>query len=65
MSQKSWETSTWKRLSLANDEEEINLSMARVCVFSDSVLCLGKVNQNPISIVEWESKLQWFKDSKQ
>ena len=33
-------------LSLVNDEEVISLSHAKVYVFSDSVLCLGKVNQN-------------------
>ena len=31
--------------------------------FSESVLCLGKVNQNPASNTVWEEKLSWFKDS--
>ena len=53
-----------ERLSLVNDKEVINLSMARVYVFSDSVLCLGKVRPFPQSNVEWETKLQWFKVSK-
>ena len=48
-SQISWESSPWKQLSLVNDEEVISLSHAKAYVFSDSVLCLGKVNQNPIS----------------
>ena len=39
-----WEDSPWKQLSLVNDEEVISLSHAKVYVFSDSVLCLGKVN---------------------
>ena len=43
----SWEDSPWRRLSLVNDEEVISLSHAKVFVFSDFVLCLGKVNQNP------------------
>ena len=47
VSQISWENSPWKQLSLVNDEEVISLSHAKVDVFSDSVLCLGKVNQNP------------------
>ena len=34
-------------------------------LFSDSVLCLGKVNQNPASNAIWEEKLSWFKDSPQ
>ena len=48
-----------------NDEEVISLSHAKVYVFSDSVLCLGKVNQNPKSSTVGEEKLSWFKDSPQ
>ena len=51
--------------SLVNDEEVIGLSLARVFVFSDSVLCLRKVNQNPTSNTAWERQLDWFKDSSQ
>ena len=47
----NWEDSSWKHFSLVSDEEIISLSHAKVFVFSDSVLCLGKVNQNPTSIV--------------
>ena len=36
-----------------------------VYVLSDSVSCLGKVNQNPTSNSAWEEKLSWFKDSSQ
>ena len=35
----NWEDSSWKHLSLDNDEEVISLSHAKVYVFSDSVLC--------------------------
>ena len=62
VSQISWESSPWKQLSLVNDEEVISLSHAKVYVFSDSVLFLGKVNQNPTSNIVWEDKLTWFKD---
>ena len=65
VSQISWENSPWKQLSLVNDEEVISLSHAKVYVFSDSVLCLGKVNQNPTSNTVWEQQLSWFKDSSQ
>ena len=61
----SWESSPWKQFSLVNDEEVISLSHAKVYVFSDSVLCLGKVNQNPTSNIVWEEWLEWFKDSPQ
>ena len=49
VSQISWESSPWKRSSLVNDEEVISLPHAKVYVFSDSVFCLGKMNQNPTS----------------
>ena len=58
----TWEDSSWKQLSLVNDEEVISLSQAKVHEFSDSVLCLGKVNQNPTSNTVWEQQLDWFKD---
>ena len=38
---------------------------ATLYVFSDSVLCLGKVNQNPTSNTAWERQLDWVKDSSQ
>ena len=65
VSQISWETSPWRQLSLVNDEEVISLSHAKVYVFSDSVLCLGKMHQNPESNTVWEDKLTWFKSSSQ
>ena len=45
----NWADSLWKQLSLVSDEEVISLSHAKVYVFSDSVLCLGKMHQNPQS----------------
>ena len=65
VSQISWENSPWKQLSLVNDEEVISLSRATVYVFLDSVLSLGKMNQNPTSNNAWEQQLDWFKDSPQ
>ena len=65
MSQISWEDSSWRQLSLVHDDEDISLSHAKVYVFSNSVLCLGKVNQNPTSNAVWEDQLGWFKDSTQ
>ena len=32
-------------------------------VFSDSVLCFGKMNENPQSNGAWEDRLTWFKSS--
>ena len=61
----NWVDSSWKHLSLIGDAEVISLSHAKVHVFSDSVLCLGKMNQNPESNTVWEAKLTWFKSSPQ
>ena len=36
-----------KHVSLIGDETVINLQRAKVYVFSDSVLCLGRVHQHP------------------
>ena len=57
----NWEDSSWKQFSLVNDEEVISLSHAKVFVFSDSLFCLGKKNQNPTSTSAWEEKLSWVK----
>ena len=59
----SWENSSWKDLALVGDEEVISLLHTRVCVFSDSVLCLGKMNENPQSNIAREERLEWFKSS--
>ena len=40
---------SWTRLSLIDDESVINLQRTTIYVFSDSVLCLGKVLQHPES----------------
>ena len=53
VSQVSLESSPWRQLSLVKDEEVISLSHAKVHVFSDSVLCLGKMNQNTTSNTVW------------
>ena len=41
-----WENHSLKYLSLIGDERIINLQRAKVYVFSDSVLCLGKIFEN-------------------
>ena len=59
----SWEDSSWKYLFLVGDEEVISLLHTKVYVFSDSVFCLRKMNENPQSNIAWEDKLTWFKIS--
>ena len=65
VTQINWEDSSWKQLSLVGDEEVISLSHAKVYVFLDSVLCLGKMNENPQLNIVWEDKLTLFKSSSQ
>ena len=59
----NWEDSSWKYFSLVGDEDVISLSNTKVFIFSDSVLCLGKTNENPQSNYAWEDRLTWFKSS--
>ena len=59
----NWEDSSWKYLSLIRDEQVISLLHTKVYVFSDSVLCLGKMNENPHSNIAWEDRLTWFQSS--
>ena len=61
----TWSDSSWKHLLLIGDEEVISLSHGKVCVFSDSVLCFGKMSENPQSNTVWEDKLTWFESSSQ
>ena len=48
-----------KRTSLSTDKA-VQRSTATVYVFSDSVLCLGKLNPYPQSIDAWKNKIEWF-----
>ena len=59
----SWENSSCKYLSLIGDEQVISLQRTKVYVFSDSVLCLGKMNENPQSNMAREDRLTCFKNS--
>ena len=51
-----WRKNSWKQLSLIGD----NLQRAKVYVFSDSVLCLGKVHQHPESNEAWKKRIEWI-----
>ena len=51
------EKNSWKRLSLIGDETVINLQSTKVYVFSDSVLCLGRILQHPDSNEAWLQRL--------
>ena len=52
---------SWKRLSLIGDETVINLQSTKVYVFSDSVLCLGRILQHPDSNEAWKNRIAGVK----
>ena len=54
-----WEDYSWQYLSLIGDEQVISLLRTEVYVFSDSVLCLGKVHENPQSNEAWEQSQEY------
>ena len=59
-----WRNHSWKQLSLIGDETVINLQRTKVYVFSDSVLCLGKVHQHPESNEAWKKRIEWIINEK-
>ena len=59
-----WEKDSWTRLSLIGDETVINLQSTKVYVFSDSVLCLGKVLQHPESNDAWKNRVAGARSEK-
>ena len=55
-----WGKNSWRQLSLIGDETVINLQRTKVYVFSDSVLCLGKIHQHPMSNEAWKKRIEWI-----
>ena len=55
-----WGRNSWKQLSLIGDETVINLQRTKVYVFSDSVLCLGRIHQHPESNEAWKKRIGWI-----
>ena len=54
---------SWNYLSLIGDETIINLQRAKVYVFSDSVLRLGRVHQHPKSSESRKDRIGWITTS--
>ena len=52
-----WGKNSWGRLSLIGDETVIDLQRTKVYVFSDSVLCLGRIHQHPESNEAWKRRI--------
>ena len=59
-----WGKNSWTRLSLIDDAIVINLQRTKVNVFSDSVLCLGKVLQHPESNEAWKNRVAGIRSEK-
>ena len=53
-----WGKNSWKQLSLIGDETFVNLQRTKVYVFSDSVLCFGKIHQHPESNEAWKKRIE-------
>ena len=51
------------RSTLPHDRA-INLSKANVHVYSDSVLCVGKIHEHLVSTQKWKEQIGWFMGSK-
>ena len=52
-----YQKNSWTQLSLINDTVIINLQRTKVYIFSDSVLCLGKVLQHPECSEAWKNRV--------
>ena len=52
-----YQKNSWTQLSLINDPVIIGLQSTKVYVFSDSVLCLGKVLQHPECNGAWKNRV--------
>ena len=59
-----WEKYSWTRLSLIGDDTVINLQSTKVYVFSDSVLCLGRVLQHPECNEAWKNRVAGARSEK-
>ena len=59
-----WGKNSWTNLSLIGEEAVINLQSTKVYVFSDSVLCLGKVFQHPESNEAWKNRVAGIRSEK-
>ena len=59
-----YQRNSWTQLSSINDSVIINLLSTKVYVFSDSVLCLGKVLQHPECNQAWKDRVAGIRAEK-
>ena len=55
-----WQQSSWKRTTLLTDRA-VQLSTAKINAFSDSVLGMCRISDNPV--IAWKEKFFWFMNS--
>ena len=53
----AYQKNSWTQLSSIHDPVIINLQSSKVYVFSDSVVCLGKVLQHPECNEAWKNRV--------
>ena len=53
-----WQEDSWKRTTRLTDRA-VQLSTTKTHVCSDSVLCMGRISDNPAS--SWNEKIDWFR----
>ena len=53
-----WGKNSLRQLSLIGDETVIKFQRTKVYVFSDSVLCLGRIHQHPESNEAWKKRIE-------
>ena len=56
-----WQQLMWRETTLLTDKA-VQFATEKNRVFSDSVLCLGGISQEPVEA--WESKIKWFIESR-
>ena len=52
----NWQANYWKRTTLLTDRA-VRLSTAKAYVFSDSVLCVGRISENPVKAWKRDNRL--------
>ena len=57
-----WQDESCKRTTLLTNRA-VQLSTAKVYVFPDLVLCMGRISENPVSA--WKEIIDWFMNSSQ
>ena len=62
-SENHWLGKSFMEILVFGHERVLNLQRTKVYVFSDAVLCLGKMHENTQSNYAWEDRLTWFKRS--